>query len=140
MAKDFQEVRQEILAMHARIREENYYELLGVTPDVDAALVSARFRELAKKWHVDRFSSYDLGADKQKLQEMGPAVHQLLASAPKPTAFTNRIATGSARRPLPNRACTGVTGSATSVRKVRPVSPTRSTAYSPGKRYPKLAR
>jgi len=75
MAKDFQEVRQEILQMHRRVQEENYYELLGVSPEADDAMVSSRFRRLAKKWHVDRFSNYDLGADRQKVQEIFAALN-----------------------------------------------------------------
>lgn len=75
MSKDFQAVRQEILAMHQRIKEENHYELLGVPKEADAALISSRFRELAKKWHVDRFSQHDLGAEKAKVQEIFAALN-----------------------------------------------------------------
>lgn len=70
MAKDFQEVRREILEMHERVQEANYYEILGVDREADKAMVSSRFRDLARKWHVDRFSQYELGADKAKVQEI----------------------------------------------------------------------
>lgn len=70
MAKDFQEVRQEILVMHQRLQEENYYELLGVEEGADSAMIGSRFRQLARSWHIDRFSSYDLGAEKMKVQEI----------------------------------------------------------------------
>ena len=70
MAKDLHEVRNEILQMHRRVQEESYYELLGVDPEADQALVGARFRELARTWHIDRFSNYDLGPDKAKIQEI----------------------------------------------------------------------
>ncbi len=75
MAKDFQEVRQEILEMYKLVQESNYYELLGVDPEADKAKVNARFRELARKWHTDRFSQYDLGADKEKVQEIFAAIN-----------------------------------------------------------------
>lgn len=86
MAKDLHEVRNDILAMYERVRQETYYELLGVAPNADAAMVGAKFRELARTWHVDRFSGYDLGPDKSKVQEIFSvlnAAHRTLTNPDK---------------------------------------------------------
>ena len=97
MAKDLQAVRSEISQMHERIKEENYYELLGVDPAADAAMVGARFRELARTWHVDRFSAYDLGADKAKVQEIFAALntaHRTLSHPEKRAEYDVEIDDG----------------------------------------------
>jgi curved DNA-binding protein CbpA len=70
MAKDFQEVRRDILDMYERVQNENYYEILGVDKEADAAMINSQHRMLVKEWHVDKFNAYDLGADKQKVQEI----------------------------------------------------------------------
>src|SRR6188768_172585 len=50
----------ELAAFKAEIRERaahgaaDYYELLGVAPDAQPAVVQAAFFQLAKKWHPDR--------------------------------------------------------------------------------------
>ncbi len=94
MSRDFQEVRQEILAMHQRVQEETYYDLLGVQLDADTAMISSKFRELAKKWHVDRFSQYELGAEKQKVQEIFSALntaHRTLTDSDKRAEYDFEI-------------------------------------------------
>lgn len=75
MAPSIDEVRQAIAKMHQRVEEENYYELLGVDPEADAAVVTTRFRQMAKNWHIDRFSKFELGDDKQKLQQIFAALN-----------------------------------------------------------------
>lgn len=97
MAKDFQEVRREILEMYKRVQESNYYEILGVDEDADIAMVSSRFRDLARKWHVDRFSQYDLGAEKQKVQEIFQAInsaHKTLTNEEKRAEYDMEISDG----------------------------------------------
>jgi curved DNA-binding protein CbpA len=75
MARDIDEVRAEIDEMFRRVDQSNYYELLGVARDASAEAITAQFRALAKKWHVDRFSMYDLGEDKQKLQKIFSSIN-----------------------------------------------------------------
>ncbi len=70
MAPSIDEIRAAINKMHARVQEETYYELLGVDEEADNAKVTTSFRKLAKNWHVDRFSQFDLGEDRHKLQEI----------------------------------------------------------------------
>ncbi len=74
MAEDTEAVRRKIVTMHEKLGELTHYEILGVKANLDQTLLDAevakRFRELAKEWHVDRFSGYDIGADKQKVQEI----------------------------------------------------------------------
>jgi len=70
MAADTAEVIAKIHAMYERIKEENYYEILGLGEEADSARISAAYRQLAKTWHVDRFSKHDLGPEKAKVQEI----------------------------------------------------------------------
>lgn len=71
MAATEEEVRQKIDRMYARLAEESYYELLDVPKDVDERTVTKKFRALAKDWHADRYSGYDLSTEyKEKLQEI----------------------------------------------------------------------
>lgn len=97
MARDVNEVRRDILVMHKRLEDENYYQLLGVDTSADAALVGARFRELARTWHVDRFSQYDLGPDKPKVQEIFSklnAAHRTLSNPEKRAEYDLEIDEG----------------------------------------------
>lgn len=97
MARDLQEVQQEIVEMHDRLQHENYYELLGLERDADAARVSARFRELARVWHIDRFSNFDLGADRQKVQDIFStlnAAHRTLTNADQRAEYDHEISDG----------------------------------------------
>lgn len=68
---DIEQVREAIDEKYAEIEDSNYYEVLGVDPDASASKISERYRELAKKWHADRFSGYDLSERyEQKIQEI----------------------------------------------------------------------
>lgn len=68
MADDSAEVFEQIRQMHATLDEATYYELLEVSTDADTNAINSAFRKMAKKWHVDRYSKYDLGDEKEKLQ------------------------------------------------------------------------
>lgn len=70
MAKDIEEVRASILEMFARVEGGNYYEILGIPQDAPPESITPAYRELARTWHVDRYSMYDLGEDKAKLQKI----------------------------------------------------------------------
>ena len=70
MAQDPSAIRRDIVAMYERIQNEDFYQLLEVDRDADAALVANRFRQLAKLWHIDRFSGVELGEEKPKIQEI----------------------------------------------------------------------
>lgn len=70
MAADAAEVIQKIHQMHERIQEENYYEIFDLDEEADSARINAAYRQMTKRWHVDRFSNYDLGPEKAKVQEI----------------------------------------------------------------------
>jgi curved DNA-binding protein CbpA len=57
-----------IRQMHATLDEATFYELLEVSTDADTKAINSAFRKKAKEWHVDRYSKYDLGEEKEKLQ------------------------------------------------------------------------
>lgn len=67
---DAEKVLAKINEMHQRIQDETYYEIFELDGEADAARVSAAYRQLAKIWHVDRFSNYDLGPERAKVQEI----------------------------------------------------------------------
>lgn len=45
---------QEIVEMQERVVKADYYELLGLARDTDAAAIQAAFFQLARKWHPDK--------------------------------------------------------------------------------------
>ncbi len=79
MAQDIEELRREIQKMHNQLKTSTYYELLDVSPHLDDTSikqqVAINFRTLAKKWHVDRYHSLDIGADREKIQEIFQALN-----------------------------------------------------------------
>src|SRR5690554_5539432 len=79
MSEDTQDVRAEIHVMYEKIQSASYYELLDIRIEIDDVAIKEQiqrqFRALAKKWHVDRFSQYDLGEDKALLQEIFSAIN-----------------------------------------------------------------
>ena len=91
MAEDTQAVRNKINSMHAQLSETSYYDVLGVKRSLDQALlnteVTNRFRELAREWHVDKYSGYDLeDGEREKLQEIFSYINsakQVLTNADK---------------------------------------------------------
>ncbi|MFB6371991.1 MAG: DnaJ domain-containing protein [Bradymonadaceae bacterium] len=82
--KDLDEIQTDIDEKYEEIQEANYYEILGVDENVDRETISKEFRKLAKKWHADRFKSFDLSEDRQqKVQEISSELnnaHRTLSS------------------------------------------------------------
>ena len=70
MAKDIEDVRADINQMYEKIQSANYYEILGVTREAEKKEIMSVYRNLARQWHVDRYSMFDLGSDKEKLQKI----------------------------------------------------------------------
>lgn len=87
MSVDAQKIRDEIQRMHGQLEELTFYELLGVETDVESDAITASFRQLAKKWHVDRFSQIELTEDERsKVQAIFSAIneaHRTLTNATK---------------------------------------------------------
>ena len=90
MSQESEAVRQEIRQFHASLAETSYYELLGLKDELDDAMIKQQatreFRQLAKKWHVDRFSAHELGDDKKLVQEIFATLntaHQVLTDPDK---------------------------------------------------------
>src|SRR5690554_6494565 len=77
MAENLDADRKRIEAMHARIQEDTYYELLGLNPDtLDDATVLKQFRIKAREWHADRWGAVDLDENsKRKIQEIFAALN-----------------------------------------------------------------
>lgn len=97
MAPSQEEVFRAIDKMYDRVQEETYYDLLGVQQDADKALVSSRFRQLAKNWHIDRFSKFELGERKEKVQQIFSTLntaHQTLTDEDKRLEYEMEISDG----------------------------------------------
>ena len=67
---DLHALRAEIQDMQARIEHETFYDLLGVTEESQRAEILASFRNLAKKWHVDRYPAEEIGDLRPQIQEI----------------------------------------------------------------------
>lgn len=64
------EIKEEIIKDYLNFREKNYYEVLGVAQNAESSEIKKRYLELAKKYHPDRYSIYNLTKDLlQKIKE-----------------------------------------------------------------------
>ena len=99
MAGDSQAVREKINSMHEDLNSITYYEVLGLTQDLDQSIldqeVTKKFRKLAGEWHVDRFSSQDLSEeDREKVQEIFSFINtaqQVLSNADKRAEYDMQL-------------------------------------------------
>ncbi len=94
MAQDIEEVRAAITAMFERIQQGNHYDILGVPHDVSPAQLTPSYRNLTKKWHVDRFSRYELGEDRAKVQKIFESInnaYRVLADAEARKAYDQEL-------------------------------------------------
>ncbi|MCK6569499.1 DnaJ domain-containing protein [Myxococcota bacterium] len=73
--------------IHAAMKRQTHYELLGVPKGADVPSVRAQFRGLARTFHVDRFTRYGLPPETIKVvQEVFMAInraHDVLTDAEK---------------------------------------------------------
>ncbi len=70
------EIPAQIVQMHASIQEANYYELLGVEEDADAARINSAHRGLIKRFHIDALRRHGLTAEQEAMvQEINAAIN-----------------------------------------------------------------
>ncbi len=98
MAQDLEGLRLEIQQMHETIKNSTHYQLLGVSRDLDDAglkqAVTISFRNLAKKWHVDRFHSLEIGEERQQILDIFQAVNsanQILSDPQRRLTYDNEL-------------------------------------------------
>lgn len=60
MAADAQALADEVTREFERLAEADYYEILNVPQDADERRIRERFRELAKRYHADRYAGMNL--------------------------------------------------------------------------------
>jgi len=76
MDDDLEQIRRDIDEKYEQIRDADFYEVLEVETDASPSEISDRYRELAKRWHSDRFSGYDLDEKReQKVKEIATALN-----------------------------------------------------------------
>ena len=62
-----QETKERLVRLYRRIKKMDAYELLGVTPDSDAATIKRAFGAASKELHPDRYYGKKLGGFKEML-------------------------------------------------------------------------
>lgn len=60
----------EIDSLSNILKDQNFYERLGVDVEADTKTIKKAYTQLAAKWHPDRYSSYELGERAGKLQSI----------------------------------------------------------------------
>lgn len=82
------------------IQDQNFYEVLGVSEDVERQEMTSVFRELAQKWHADSFSGIELDDErKQKVQEIFATIntaYQTLSTPSDREEYDAALETGEA--------------------------------------------
>ncbi len=61
---------QAIDELYDRVRSGDIYSVLGVSPDADVKYIRKVYYELSRSWHPDQFYRRDIGAYKQKLEDI----------------------------------------------------------------------
>lgn len=56
--------------LYNRVRSGDIYSVLGVSPDADVQYIRKVYYELSRSWHPDQFYRRDIGAYKQKLEDI----------------------------------------------------------------------
>lgn len=71
LSPEARNLRRQLLEDYSRMIQQDYFSLLGVTPDDSKARMRKLYFALAKQYHPDRFLQYGLSADlKTKLNEL----------------------------------------------------------------------
>lgn len=71
LSPEARNLRRQLLEDYSRMIQQDYFSLLGVTPDDSKAKMRKLYFALAKQYHPDRFLQYGLSADlKTKLNEL----------------------------------------------------------------------
>lgn len=70
------DLRKEILFLHGHLGDFNYYDLLGVRPRTSNEDIRARYFELSRRFHPDRYYGKRLGSYKGRLSQVFQAVHE----------------------------------------------------------------
>ena len=83
MSVDAQKLRDEIRRMYESLEDMTLYELLGLAEDASQDTITTTFRQLVKKWHVDRFSQIGLTEHER---EMVQAIFSTLNDDHRPVA------------------------------------------------------
>ena len=63
MADDPRSIVAEVNAQFEKLANANYYELLGVSEDTPETEIRKRFRDLAKRYHADRYAGLNLPSE-----------------------------------------------------------------------------
>jgi curved DNA-binding protein CbpA len=61
---------QAIDELYDRVRSGDIYSVLGISPDSDVQYIRKVYYELSRSWHPDQFYRRDIGAYKQKLEDI----------------------------------------------------------------------
>jgi curved DNA-binding protein CbpA len=56
--------------LYNRVRSGDIYSVLGISPDADVQYIRKVYYELSRSWHPDQFYRRDIGAYKQKLEDI----------------------------------------------------------------------
>jgi curved DNA-binding protein CbpA len=90
--------------------ERNYYQVLNVAPNADAAAVRAAFYRLAAQLHPDRFHTLGDVATKERLEIIYARVceaYRVLSVAERRAAYDRGLVAGKRRLDLTDRAPAG---------------------------------
>ncbi len=96
------DVAGEIRSFAKRLPQMSYYDVLGVEPEVDEEAVRKAFFERSKRFHPDRYFSYDLGSYRELLTEVYKRVvvaHEVLRDAKLRAEYDRRLAADRAAAP-----------------------------------------
>ena len=80
------EAKAKIERYHTEIMRKDYFQIFGADTDTDADKIRAQYHNLARKWHSDAFVGLELGASKQKLDEIFQRIGEAYETLTTPAA------------------------------------------------------
>ena len=88
------EQQQSILGFFDRLREMDFFEMLGVGPGADAKAIRRAYHKASKRFHPDRYYGKRLGPFKARLEEIFVRLsqaHEFLLDAKRRSAYEAQI-------------------------------------------------
>ncbi|SHH19209.1 J domain-containing protein [Ferrimonas marina] len=76
--------------------QTNYYSVLGLSPNADAAVIKAAYRTLCKKYHPDRFTGNK--AEANRVMQAVNEAYATLSDAGRRAAYDRRVTEGVVRQ------------------------------------------
>ncbi len=92
-----QKIIHEIQTYRSKLKQQDFYERLGIEKGADNKTIKRSYMQLAARWHPDRFSQFELGPAAKELQQLFALLteaHTTLTNASRREEYDAGLALG----------------------------------------------